>query len=225
MRRLYLLVFVLFAARVFAQRDVDFNKVQIKVSKVSGNVYLLEGAGGNMAASIGEDGIVLVDDQFAPLADKIRAALKGIGLTDKPVRFVINTHYHGDHIGGNLPFSQDSTIIAHDNVRKRLAAGGTAGNGVSVHFEFKPEPKAALPVITFGQDLTVHFNGEDIHAFHFPAAHTDGDSVVFFSKSNVVHMGDEFVRYGLPFIDIDSGGSVQGMIAASRRSFLSSLRM
>ncbi|MGD0694872.1 MAG: MBL fold metallo-hydrolase [Terriglobia bacterium] len=208
---------LLFTVTGFAQGDQDFSKVQIKVTKVSGSVYMLEGSGGNIAASVGEDGIVIVDDQFAPLADKIRAALKGIGVTDKPVRFVINTHYHGDHTGGNLPFSETSTIIAHDNVRKRLAEGGIAGNGASIHMEVKPEPKAALPIITFDHDVTIHLNGEDIRALHFPAGHTDGDSIIFFAKSNVVHMGDDFVRYGFPFIDIDSGGSVQGMIAACEK--------
>jgi glyoxylase-like metal-dependent hydrolase (beta-lactamase superfamily II) len=148
------------------------------------------------------------------LAEKIRAALKDITGTDKPVRFVINTHYHGDHTGGNPNFSASSTIIAQDNVRKRLAAGGPAGNGASIHMENKPAVKAALPIITFERDLTVHLNGEDIHALHFPAGHTDGDSIIFYPQSNVVHMGDDFVRYGFPFIDIDSGGSVQGMIAA-----------
>ena len=114
-----------------AQQDPDWSKVQIKVTKVSGNIYMLEGEGGNIAASVGEDGIVIVDDQFAPLAEKIQAALKGLGITDKPVRFVINTHYHGDHAGGNVPFSQaGSTVIAQDNVRKRLESGGAAGNGV-----------------------------------------------------------------------------------------------
>lgn len=202
------------AALTFAQGGPDFDKVQIKVTQVSGNVYMLAGAGGNIGASIGEDGIVIVDDQFAPLAEKIRAALHGIGVTDKPVRFVINTHYHGDHAGGNLPFSETSTIIAQDNVRKRLEAGSAAGNGGSVRMENKPAPKGALPIITFGQDLTVHLNGEDIRALHFPSGHTDGDSIIFFPKANVVHMGDDFVRYGFPFIDISSGGSVQGMVAA-----------
>src|SRR6516165_2099782 len=124
-------------------QNQDFSKVQIKVSKVSGNIYMLEGAGGNIAASVGEDGIVIVDDQFAPLADKIQAALKNLGITDKPVRFVINTHYHGDHTGGNAPFANaGSTLIAQDNVRKRLETGRTAGNGGSIKTEFKPAPKA-----------------------------------------------------------------------------------
>jgi glyoxylase-like metal-dependent hydrolase (beta-lactamase superfamily II) len=207
-----------FAAPAWGQEQ-DFSKVQIKATKVSGNIYMLEGAGGNIAASIGEDGIVIVDDQFAPLADKIQASLKSLGITDKPVRFVINTHYHGDHTGGNAPFANNgSTVIAQDNVRKRMASGGTAGNGGTIHMENKPAEKAALPIITFEHDVTVHLNGEDIRALHFPAGHTDGDSIIFFPKNNVVHMGDDFVRYGFPFIDVSSGGSVQGMIAAMEKA-------
>jgi glyoxylase-like metal-dependent hydrolase (beta-lactamase superfamily II) len=208
-------------ATVWGGQGQDFSKVQIKVTKVSGNIYMLEGAGGNIAASIGEDGIVIVDDQYAPLAEKIQASLKSLGITDKPVRFVINTHYHGDHTGGNAPFSNaGSTVIAQDNVRKRLISGGTAGNGPggSTHMEVKPSEKAALPIITFEHDVTVHLNGEDIRALHFPAGHTDGDSIIFFPKNNVVHMGDDFVRYGFPFIDVTSGGSVQGMIAAMEKA-------
>jgi glyoxylase-like metal-dependent hydrolase (beta-lactamase superfamily II) len=193
-----------------AAQDEDFSKVQIKVTKVAGSVYMLEGSGGNIGASVGDDGIVIVDDQYAPLAEKIQAALKGI--TDKPVRFVINTHYHGDHTGGNEYFQKQAPIIAHDNVRKRLEAGGPAGNGGTMHMENKPAEKGALPIITFDHDVTVHLNGEDIRALYFPAGHTDGDSVIFFSKSNVVHMGDDFVTYGFPFIDVDSGGSINGMI-------------
>jgi cyclase len=201
------------------QGQTDYSKVQIKVTKVSGNIYMLEGEGGNIAASVGEDGIVIVDDQYAPLAEKIQAALKGLGITDKPVRFVINTHYHGDHTGGNAPFANaGSTVIAQDNVRKRMEAGGTAGNGGSLKMEVPPAPKAALPVITFERDVTVHLNGEDIRALHFPAGHTDGDAVIFFPKNNVVHMGDDFVRYGFPFIDVASGGSVQGMISAMEKA-------
>ena len=207
----------LLLAAPLAAQEQDFSKVQVKVTLVAGNIYLLEGAGGNIAASVGDDGIVLVDDEFAPLAPKIAAALKSLHITDKPVRFVINTHYHGDHTGGNGPFGQTSTVIAHDNVRKRLAAGGGAGNGGTVHFDNKPADKSELPVITFSEDVTVHVNGEDIRALHFPSGHTDGDAVVFFPKSNVVHMGDDFVRYGFPFIDIESGGSVQGMIAAAEK--------
>ena len=212
------LVMLVAGGAALAQQE-DFSKVQIKVTRVSGNIYMLEGAGGNIAASLGEDGIVIVDDQFAPLAEKIQAALKGLGITDKPVRFVINTHFHEDHTGGNEVFGNaGSTLIAQDNVRKRLESGGTAGNGGSVKLEFKPAPKSALPVITFAQDLTVHLNGEDIRALHFPAGHTDGDSIIFFPRNNVVHMGDDFVRYGFPFIDVTSGGSVQGMISAMEKA-------
>jgi len=199
-------------------QNKDFSKVEIKVTKVSGNIYMLEGEGGNIAASVGEDGIVIVDDQYAPLAEKIQAALKNLKITDKPVRFVINTHYHGDHTGGNEPFANTgSTVIAQDNVRKRLENPGIAGNGSSIKVETKAAPKGALPVITFEHDVTVHLNGEDIRALHFPAGHTDGDAVIFFPKNNVVHMGDDFVRYGFPFIDVASGGSVQGMIAAMEK--------
>ncbi len=205
---------ILFASPARAQQQ-DFSKVEIKVTKVSGNIYMLEGAGGNIAASVGEDGIVIVDDEFAPLAEKIAAALKNLGVTDKPVRFVINTHYHGDHTGGNANFAKSgSTIIAQDNVRKRLENGGAAGNGGSVKMENKAAEKAALPIITFEHDVTVHLNGEDIRALHYPSGHTDSDSIIYFPKNNVVHMGDDFVRYGFPFIDVTAGGSVEGMIAA-----------
>jgi cyclase len=215
-----LLAAALCCCRAAAQEKApDWSKVQIKVTNVSGNIYMLEGQGGNIAASVGEDGIVIVDDEFAPLAEKIQAALKSLGITDKPVRFVINTHYHGDHTGGNAPFANSgSTVIAQDNVRKRLAAGGIAGNGGSMKMENKPAEKAALPIITFERDVTVHLNGEDIRALHFPSGHTDGDAIIFFPKNNVVHMGDDFVRYGFPFIDVASGGSVQGMIDALQKT-------
>ena len=203
---------VLFAIAIAVAQDEDLSKVQIKVTKVSGSVYMLQGAGGNIGASVGEDGIVVVDDQYAPLAEKIQAALKGV--TDKPVRFIINTHYHGDHTGGNAFFQKQAPVIAQDNVRKRLEAGGPAGNLGSISMDHKPAPKEALPILTFDHDVTVHLNGEDIRALHFPSGHTDGDSIIFFPKSNVVHMGDDFVRYGFPFIDLAAGGSVEGMIAA-----------
>ena len=206
----YLCALLMIALGAAAQND--FSKVEIKVHKVAGNVYMLEGAGGNIGVSVGDDGIVIVDDQFAPLADKIRAALKGI--TDKPVRFVINTHYHGDHTGGNLEFQKSAPIIAQDNVRKRLEEGVVGGIGETITNQSKPQPAGALPIITFDHQLTVHLNGEDIRALHVPSGHTDGDSVIFFPKSNVVHMGDDFVTYGFPFVDINSGGSVRGMIDA-----------
>lgn len=203
---------LLFACQYSLSQDQDFSKVQMKVTKVNGNVYMLEGAGGNIGASVGEDGIVIVDDQYAPLADKIRAALKGI--TDKPLRFVINTHYHGDHTGGNALFQKDVPILAQDNVRKRMEQGTAAGNLGKISMQMPAQPKEALPIITFEHDVTVHLNGEDIRALHFPSGHTDGDSIIFFPKSNVIHMGDDFVTYGFPFVDLGGGGSVEGMIAA-----------
>jgi len=204
---------LLFACPLAATQDEDFGKVQLKVTHVAGNVYMLEGSdAGNVGALVGDDGIVLVDDQYAPLAEKIQAALKGI--TDKPVRFIINTHYHDDHTGANAYFQKQAPIIAHDNVRKRLETGGRAGNGASVRFDAKPQPKEALPIITFDHDVTIHLNGEDIRALYFPGGHTDGDAIIFFPKSNVVHMGDDFGTYGFPFIDIDAGGNINGMINA-----------
>ena len=202
-------LFFLGAMQLMAQQD--FSKVEIKVQKVSGSVYMLVGAGGNIGASVGEDGIVVVDDEYLPLADKIEAALKGI--TDKPVKIVLNTHWHGDHTGGNPHFGEKAPIIAQENVRKRLSTGGKTRFG-----ETKPAPKGALPVITFEENVSVHLNGEDIRAIHFPHGHTDGDSVIFFTQSNVVHMGDDFFNGGMfPFIDLDSGGSVQGMIAGDEK--------
>ncbi len=205
-------IILMFACQYSLSQDQDFSKVQMKVTKVNGNIYMLEGAGGNIGASVGEDGIVIVDDQYAPLADKIRAALKGI--TDKPLRFVINTHYHGDHTGGNALFQKDAPILAQDNVRKRMEQGTTAGNLGKISMQMPAQPKEALPIITFEHDVTVHLNGEDIRALHFASGHTDGDSIIFFPKSNVVHMGDDFVTYGFPFVDLGGGGSVEGMISA-----------
>ncbi|HEY0991820.1 MAG TPA: MBL fold metallo-hydrolase [Kofleriaceae bacterium] len=191
-----------------AQEKMDFDKIQIKATKVAGQIYVIEDvtkefSGGNIGVSAGPDGIVLVDDKFAPLAPKIEAALKTI--SDKPVRFVINTHYHGDHTSGNSAFGAKSTIIAHENTRKRMAAGrGT---------EEPPAPAVALPIITFEHRVSVHLNGEDIRAIHFPNGHTDTDVVIFFTKSNVVHMGDDFFNGIYPFIDSDGGGSAKGLIA------------
>src|SRR5215831_3163300 len=143
-------------ASLASAQQQDFSKVEIKVHKVAGNIYMLEGSGGNIGVSVGDDGIVIVDDQYAPLAEKIRAALKGI--TDKPVRFVINTHYHEDHSGGNAMFSRDATLVAHDNVRKRIASGGVGGNGGSIKLEMKPGAPAALPIVTFDHSVTLHVN-------------------------------------------------------------------
>ena len=199
------LLFVFTAAGAHAQ--TDFSKVQMKATKVAGNVYMLEGAGGNIGVSVGDDGLLIVDDQFAPLADKIRAALKGIA--DKKLKFILNTHWHGDHTGGNVAFGPEATIIAHDNVRKRLA---TEQKSTVFNTTTPASPKEALPVITFDQSLSVHFNGEDIRAIHFPHGHTDGDSVIFFSASNVVHLGDDFFAGRFPFVDLESGGSVEGLV-------------
>jgi glyoxylase-like metal-dependent hydrolase (beta-lactamase superfamily II) len=181
--------------------EQDFSKVEIKVTRISGTVYMLEGSGGNIGASVGDDGIVIVDDQFAPLAPKIRKALQAI--SDKPLKFVLNTHFHGDHSGGNVPFGKEATIIAHENVRKRLQDAPAAG----------PDVKGGLPVITFNERASVYVNGEEIRAIHFPHGHTDGASVIFFKQANVVHMGDDFVTYGFPFVDTKSGGTVSGLIA------------
>ena len=196
---------LLFALPVAGQQT-DFSKVQIKATKVAGNVYMLEGAGGNIGVSVGSDGILIVDDQFAPLADKIRAALKT--LDQGKLRFILNTHWHGDHTGGNAAFSPEAPIIAHDNVRKRMS---TEQRSEFFKSTSPASPKEALPVITFDQSLTVHFNGEEVRAIHFPQGHTDGDSVIFFTASNVVHLGDDFFAGSFPFVDLDSGGSVEGL--------------
>jgi len=208
MRKICLSLALCLLVAVLCAQQPDFSKVEIKVTKVAGTVYMLQGMGGNIGVCAGEDGILIVDDQFAPLADKIRAALKGI--TDKPVKFVLNTHWHFDHTGGNANFGETAPIIAHENVRKRLQSGGSVK---AFKMEIPPAPKAALPVVTFDDKLKVHINGEDIRAIHFPHGHTDGDIVVFFPQANVVHMGDDFFSGMFPFVDLESGGSVQGLIA------------
>jgi glyoxylase-like metal-dependent hydrolase (beta-lactamase superfamily II) len=204
------LVLSLLAAAVHSQ-PTDWSKIETKVEKVAGRVYMLYGvggfAGGNIGVSVGDDGVLLVDDQFEPLVPKIQAALKGI--TDKPVRFVLNTHFHGDHTHGNKVFGRSATIVAHDNVRKRMAQDDD--------FDDKPGTKApphALPLVTFDRQVSVHLNGEEIRGLHFPAGHTDGDTVVFFTGSNVVHMGDVYFNGMFPFVDLEGGGTVKGYIAA-----------
>lgn len=192
------------AVGAYAQQD--FSKVEVKAQKVAGNVHMLQGAGGNIGVSVGTDGILIVDDQFAPLADKIKAALKTLG--EGKLKFVLNTHWHGDHTGGNAVFGPEAPIIAHDNVRKRLA---TEQKSEFFKRTTPAAPKEALPVITFGQSLSVHFNGEEIRVIHFPQGHTDGDSVIFFTTSNVVHMGDDFFASRFPFVDLESGGNVEGL--------------
>ena len=195
---------LLFAHPIAAQ--TDWSKVEIKATKVAGNIHMLEGAGGNIGVSVGEDGILIVDDQFAPLADKIKAALKSLG--EGKLKFVLNTHWHGDHTGGNAAFGREAPVIAHENVRKRLS---TEQKSEVFKRTTPASPKEALPVITFGQSLSVHFNGEEIRVIHFPQGHTDGDSVIFFTSSNVVHMGDDFFARRFPFVDLESGGTVLGL--------------
>lgn len=199
------------ALPVAAQQEPDWSKIEIKAEKVGGSVHMLYGvggfAGGNIGVSVGSDGVVLVDDQFEPLVPKIEAALKGI--SDKPVRFVLNTHFHGDHTHGNKAFGLKSTIVAHDNVRLRLVADdsfdGRQGTRAPAH---------ALPLVTFDSKVSVHLNGEEVRGIHFPAGHTDGDTVVWFTKSNVVHMGDDYFNGMFPFIDLSSGGTVDGYVKA-----------
>lgn len=179
--------------------------VQIKVEKVNGNVYALFGQGGNIGVSYGADGLLTIDTQFERIADKIKAELKKLG-SDKP-KFTFNTHWHGDHTGGNVIFGQDAIIIAHTNVRNRLL-NVTESRGQ----KRTPTPKIGLPMITYDQGLSVYFNGEEIKAVHFPKGHTDGDTVIFFTGSNVVHLGDDFFVGRFPFVDLDSGGSVEGLV-------------
>jgi cyclase len=195
-RTLVPLTFALLATAALAQRDLS--NVQIKTTQVAKNVYMLEGSGGNIGVSVGPDGILIVDDQFAPLSEKIEAAVKQ--LNPGKLKFVLNTHFHGDHTGGNANFAaKDATIIAQSNVRTRLAADTNS-------------TKAALPVITFDQSASVHFNGEEIKLLHHGPGHTDGDSIILFTGANVVHMGDQFVNGMFPFIDANSGGSLDGYL-------------
>ena len=184
----------------------DFSKVEIKTIKVAGNVYMLQGAGGNIGVSVGPDGILIVDDQFEPLADKIKTALKGLG--DGKLKFILNTHYHGDHTGGNPAFGPDAPIIAQANVRKRLTV---EQQNKFFGWKFPPIAKEGLPVVTFEDAVSVFFNGEEIKVIHFPHGHTDGDSVIFFTGSNVVHMGDDYFNGRFPVVDLENGGDVEGM--------------
>ncbi len=198
--------FFAFAACLFFQLAlVQIAQAQIKTTHVAGAVHMLTGRGGNIGVSAGEDGILMVDDKFAPLAPKIKAALGGLG-AKKPLAFVVNTHWHGDHTGANEIFGKDAYIISHANVRKRLAVTSyVLGRTV------KPKAKAGLPVITYEGSISVHFNGEEIRIVHYPNGHTDGDSVLFFPKSNVVHTGDLFFSGRFPFVDLGNGGNVKGL--------------
>ncbi len=193
-----------------ALAQADYSKVEIKSVQLAPGLYSLFGSGGNMALLTGADGAVLVDDQFAPLAPKIRAAIAL--LTDRPVRFVINTHWHFDHTGGNEEFGgTGSIIVAHENTLQRLSTKQLVD---FFKVETPPSPRAALPVITFSQDLQLHLNGQDIEALHVKNAHTDTDVLLFFKPANVIHTGDTFLNGAYPFIDMGSGGSIEGMIAS-----------
>ncbi len=200
-----------FAAPAIAQED--FSKVEIKAQQLAPGVAVLFGAGGNIGVSYGEDGTVLIDDQFAPLTEKIQKAVTDLGA--QPVKFLINTHWHFDHSGGNENMGKAGAVImAHDNVRVRMAAGATvAGNVVP------PAAKAALPVITYADGLKLHLNGEEVRVIHVPAAHTDGDSFIHWTKSNVIHMGDLFMfGVSFPFVDTGSGGNVRGFVTAADKA-------
>jgi glyoxylase-like metal-dependent hydrolase (beta-lactamase superfamily II) len=205
------LLLALAALPVAAQQD--FDDVEIKVHSVADGVHMLTGQGGNIGVSSGPDGVLLIDDQFAPLTEKIQAAVATF--SDGPVRFVLNTHWHGDHTGGNENLGEaGAVIIAHDNVRARMSV-----EQFMKAFDRKvpASPPAALPVVTFSTDATLHLNGQDIHIFHVEPAHTDGDSIVHFRTANVLHMGDTFFAGRYPFIDLGSGGSIDGVIAAVDR--------
>ena len=196
-----------------AQAQQNFDKVEIKTERLSPTTYVLFGAGGNIGVSVGDDALFIIDDQYAPVGPKILAALKQI--SDKPVKFVLNTHWHGDHTGGNENMGKaGALIVAHDNVRKRMSS-----EQFMALFKLRvpPSPIVALPVVTFSTDVTFHLNGDEVYGFHVPKAHTDGDTVIQFKKSNVIHMGDTFFNGWYPFIDASSGGSPEGVIAAADR--------
>lgn len=180
-----------------AQNRLDFSKVEIKETPIAGNIHLLQGSGGNIGVSVGPDGILIVDDEFLPLAEKIDAALGK--LSDKPLQYVVNTHVHGDHTGGNPYFGKKAKIIAQKNLRTRLAAKTNA----------VPEE---LPVITYDHDFSIYFNGEEIKLIAFGPGHTDGDTAVYFSGSKVLHLGDQYVNGRFPYVDVANGGDVRGYL-------------
>ncbi len=197
------LLFISFAIQADTERD--FTNISLKTTLVNNNIYMLEGvngfAGGNIAVSVGEDGILIVDDQFSEMSKKIKAAVSDI--TSGEINFILNTHWHGDHTGSNAVFSDEATIIAHDNVRKRLMSDQKNRSGDS-----PAQAKEVWPVITFNESITIHFNNETIKVIHFPNGHTDGDSVVYFVESNVIHMGDHYFAGMFPFVDLNSNGNV-----------------
>jgi cyclase len=210
---LALIPVAMLGGRAVAQQDLS--KVEITTTRLSDTLYMLAGAGGNIGLSVGADSVFIIDDQFAPLVPKIKAAIAR--LSPRPVQWVLNTHFHFDHTGGNEAFgSEGALIVAHDNVRRRMSTDqllSFAGNTSTQ----KASPKAALPVVTVAGEVTFHLNGDEIHAFHVPRAHTDGDLIVHFRKGNVIHMGDVFFNGMYPFIDGNSGGTADGSIAAYDR--------
>ena len=191
-----------------AQEADRFANVEIKAEPLADGVAVLFGAGGNIGVSYGPDGTILIDDQFAPLTDKIQAAVKDLGAG--PVKYLINTHWHGDHTGGNENLGRSGVLImAHDHVRERLIEGTD---------EVPPAPSAALPVITYHDGIKLHLNGDEVRVQHMKHGHTDGDSIVFWKKANVLHMGDLFFnKVTLPFIDLNSGGNARGILAAAEK--------
>ncbi len=182
------------------------NDVKIISTKLTDNFYMLKGQGGNIGLLIGSDGVLMIDDQFAPLTPKILEAIRKI--TPKPVNFLLNTHWHGDHTGGNLNMSKEgATIVSHENVRKRMSKDQVVRGRTK-----KASPKEALPVLTFTEDMMFHYNDDDILFTHLHDAHTDGDAIVYFTKNNVIHTGDTYFQGRFPYIDLDSGGSIDGYI-------------
>jgi glyoxylase-like metal-dependent hydrolase (beta-lactamase superfamily II) len=204
------LVLTLLPAAAGAQGMSD---VTIETIPLGSGVAMLTGAGGNLAVSAGRDGAFLVDTQFAPLTGKIQAAVSQ--LSKIPVRLVVDTHWHRDHVGGNENFAKaGAVLIAHENVRRRMASGGTIA---ALQAEIPPASAAALPQVTFSDSLDLHWNDEEIRVVHVPSAHTDGDAVVWFVKADVMHVGDIYFNGLYPFVDLSSGGSVSGLIAAADR--------
>ncbi|GBD32473.1 MAG: cyclase [Gemmatimonadales bacterium] len=192
-----------------AQDPLD--TVQVRTVSVAPGIYMLMAAGGNIGVSAGPDGVFLVDDQYAPLTERILRAIRSF--SDRPIRFVINTHWHQDHTGGNENMGKaGALIVAHDNVRKRMSVEQFME---AFNRTVPPAPPGALPVVTFNQTVTFYMNGDEIHAFHVTRAHTDGDAIIHFRRADVIHMGDTFFNGRYPFIDIGSGGSVDGVIAAA----------
>jgi cyclase len=203
----------LLLASPLAAQGPDMSKVEVATETVAPGVHVLRAPGGNVGVSVGEDGVFLIDDSYAPLTPKLRAAVAA--LDPRPIRFVLNTHWHGDHTGGNENLGQAGVlIVAHDNVRTRMS---TEQFIEAFGEKVAPSPRKALPVVTFNDTVTFHLNGQEIHAFHLPPAHTDGDSVVLFKKADVIHTGDLYFNGLYPFIDTSSGGNVDGVIAAADR--------